>query len=269
MRYRHTMTLLGICLPMCLVLRILQLAFTIDTATGFIKQQYSAISLIITLVIFAAAISVGIMGVSTDGIKTQKNDVNPLLSFSSFLTGGIFAYDAVSSLLPEVVTAWYNMALFVFALVSAIVFIAYGIKSIYSYKFPYISLIVPVFYFIVKLISVFVSTSKLALVTENIFLIFANGAILIFMFEFSKIENAIDETPNIKKLFCFAISASVFCAVYSLPKIIVYGASMSRKDIADALLILAVCVFVLSYVISNFKDELAGKNIREAKHLAE
>ena len=62
MRYRHTMTLLGICLPMCLVLRILQLAFTIDTATGFIKQQYSAISLIITLVIFAAAISVGIMG---------------------------------------------------------------------------------------------------------------------------------------------------------------------------------------------------------------
>ena len=269
MRYRHTLLLFGIFLPTCLVLRALQLIFTIDSATGFIKQQYSAISVIITLVIFAAIISVGIISLATEGIKLQKKDINPSLAIFSFFTGCMFIYNAVASNSIVTAVAWYNTLLFALSLASAGVFIACAIKNVYSYKFPNISLIIPVFYFIIKLISVFVSTSQLALVTENIFLIFANGSVLIFMFEFSKIENAVDEAPSIKKLFCFAILAIIFCLIYSLPKILVYGASMSGKDLADALLTLVMGLFVLTYVISNFKDTFFNKNIREAKHLAE
>lgn len=269
MSYRHTMTLFGVCLPICLVLRVLQLIFTIDSTTGFIKQQYSAISVIIMLVIFAGIISVGLIGFACDGIKFQKKEINPVTSLTSFLTGGMFIYDTAALVASASIAAWYDKVLLLFGLLSAAVFIAFGIKKIYMYKFPSILLVVPVFYYIVRLISIFVSTSALSLVTKNIFLLFANGALLIFMFEFSKTENKIDDTPKIKKLFSAAIVASMFCFVQALPRIIVYGASMSGRDMADALLTLTISLFVISYMISEFADDSIGKNVHTAKHLAE
>lgn len=269
MRYRHTMTLFGVCLPICLVLRVLQLIFTVDSTTGFIKQQYASISVIIMLVIFAAAFAVALIGAASDGVKLQKKEINPAVAFTSFLAGGMFIYDTIASVSANVVAAWYDTVLLILGLVSGVVFVAFGIKNIYSYKFPCSLLVAPVFYYVVKLISVFVSTSALSLVTENIFLIFASGTLLIFIFEFSKIENQIDEAPRVKKLFSAAIVASIFCSVYALPKIIVYGTLMSRRDMADALLSLTMSVFVLSYVISNFADESINKKNHTAKHLAE
>ena len=87
MRYRHTMTLFGISLPICLILRVLQSVFTIDSSTGFIKQQYSDISTVIMLVIFAGIASVGLMGLISDGVVMRKKNKNILLwALCSFLT---------------------------------------------------------------------------------------------------------------------------------------------------------------------------------------
>ena len=196
MRYRHTITLLGTCLPVCLILRALQLIFTIDSNTGFIKQQFSGISITIMIVIFAAIISVGVMGFVADGVKIQKKQNNFFLAASAFLVGCMFIYDTVATLKTQNLTAWYDMFTVFLGIITAAVFIAFGVKNMCGIKFPDIFLVVPVFYYILRIITVFVSTSALALVTKNIFLIFTNGLLLFFMFEFAKFENDIDEKPN-------------------------------------------------------------------------
>ena len=72
MRYRYTMNLFYIALPICLLLRTIQLIFTIDETTGFIKQQYSSISTVVMIVICAAVAAVGLLGFAGDEIKTCK-----------------------------------------------------------------------------------------------------------------------------------------------------------------------------------------------------
>ena len=69
MKFRHSVTLFCVCLPVCLILRALQLIFTIDEKTGFIKQQYTGISVAITLVILAGVASVGLISFAAAGIK--------------------------------------------------------------------------------------------------------------------------------------------------------------------------------------------------------
>ena len=269
MRYRHTITLLGACLPICLLLRVLQLIFTIDDATGFIKQQFSGISITIMVVIFAAIISVGVMGFAADGVKIQKREKNIFLAASAFLVGCMFAYDTVATLQTQNLTAWYDMLTVFLGLITAAVFVAFGVKSIYDIKFPNIFLVLPVFYYILRIITVFVSTSALALVTKNIFLIFTNGILLFFMFEFAKFENNIDEKPNKRKLFASGIMAVMLCFTESLPKFISQTDVMTVRDIADGVLTLAMGLFVLTYILSNFSDKHSLENTHTAKHLAE
>ena len=73
---------------------------------------------------------------------------------------------------------------------------------------PSMALIIPVLCFIVKLISVFISTSSLALVTENVFLVFTSSAVLWFVFEFSNFENGIgDPEKKARKIFASGIAA--------------------------------------------------------------
>ncbi len=269
MRYRHTMTLLGLCLPICLILRALQLAFTIDSTTGFIKQQFSGISVTIMIIIFAGIISVGLIGFATDGVKIQNSEKNIFVSVSAFLAGGAFIYNTIASLQVKNITAWYDVVTIFLGLVTAAVFVAYGIKNICDIEFPDIFLIVPVFYYILRLITIFVSTSALSLVTKNIFLIFANGTVLLFMFEFAKIQNNVDEKPQSKKVFAAGIMAAMLCFTESLPKFIAQKDIMSTRDISDSILTLAVGIFILVHLIINFKDKSSLKNIHTAKHLAE
>ncbi len=269
MRYRHTIKLLGACLPICLILRTLQLIFTVDSATGFIKQQFSGISVTIMVVIFAAIVSVGVLGFAADGVKIQKAQKNIFLAASAFLVGCMFIYDTVASLQTQNITAWYDIVTVFLGLITAAVFFAFGVKNIYDIKFPHIFLVVPVFYYILRIITVFVSTSALALVTKNIFLIFTNGILLFFMFEFAKFENNIDEKPKLRKFFASGIMAVMLCFTESLPKFISQTDIMSDRDIADGILTLTMGAFVLTYILSNFADKHSLENTHTAKHLAE
>ena len=271
MKYRHTMIVMCISLPICVLLRALQLIFTIDSGTGFIKQQYASISTLITLIICVTALAVGMLAALTDGIEKNEKNNRPKVSVSSVLLGGMFVYHTVTLIFNLENSAWYDVLLVLLSLSSAFVFLLYGLKNIYDYHMPLFSLIAPVLYFIIKLISVFISTSTLALVTENIFLIFTNCMLLWFMFEFASFENEIGDTNNKPtRLFASGLSAITLCAVNSIPKIIQIAYSktqIARGDVAAMLLNISLAVFICAYVIDNFVD--AQRRTKSApKHLA-
>ena len=263
MKHRHTLMLLAVALPISVLLRAIQTYFTIDGSTGFIKQQYSAISVIITVIICAAAASVGLLAATLEGEKQNSVKPCPAVAIASALAGGMFIYQAVAGISAFGSGAWYDVLLLFLTLASAVVFVAYGLKNIYDYKMPSLMLVIPVVYYVVKLISVFVSTSALALVTENIFLIFTNSILLWFMFEFASFENEIgDITKKPKRLFAAGLAATMLCAVTALPKVILSvldKAQLSGGDISAALLNVAIGIFILAYRICNFGDNPENK----------
>lgn len=273
MRYRHTIILFFVTMPICVLLRTLQLIFTIDEATGFIKQQYSEISVIIMFIICAAVAAVGLLGFTVGGIKADKDKLKPVLAVVSALAGGMFIYDSVTGLALLGTGTWHDILLVFLGILSAFVFIAYGLKNVYRYNLPSMMLIIPVFYYVIKLINIFVSTSALALVTENIFLLFTNGVLLLFMLEFAKFENQVDgNKKSPKKLLGVGVAAVMLCAVSTVPKIIAFSVNdieISSRDISNILLMVSVGIFVLSFIMCNFSDKEKTCKKRVARHLAE
>lgn len=258
MKHRHTLLILLVTLPVCVLLRTIQMFFTIDSTTGFIKQQYSAISVIITVIICAATASVGLLATTIESVKPNFEKQRPAVAIASVLVGGMFIYRTVADI-STLSGAWYDILLVFLALVSAFVFVAYGLRNIYEYNMPSLMLTVPVIYYVVKLISIFVSTSALALVTENIFLIFTGSVLLWFMFEFASYENEMgDMSKKAKSLFASGLAAIMLCAVTSIPKFILAASSktqLSSGDISSALLNAAMGIFVLVYIVCNFTEK--------------
>lgn len=259
MKHRHTLILLSVALPICVLLRAIQIYFTIDSGTGFIKQQYSAISVIITVIICAAVASVSLLATTLEGVKQNSDKQRPAVAIAGVLSGGMFIYQTVSGLSDLGSGAWYDVLLVFLTLASTLAFVAYGLKNIYDYSMPSLLLVVPVIYYVVKLISIFVSTAKLALVTENIFLVFTNSILLWFMFEFASFENQIGDTcKKPKRLFASGLAATMLCAVTALPKLIFAMLNimqLSAKDIAAAVANVAIGIFVLMYIVCNFCEK--------------
>lgn len=259
MKQRHAMILLGFSTVVCVILRTLQLAFTIDSETGFVKQQYSAISIAITFIVCAATAAVAFLVAHANDTQERNEVFHPAVAGASIFTGVMFFYQFIigTTLIGKGATSGIIVVLM--ALLCAAVFIAYGAKEMFEYKVPNIVLVVPVAYYIAKLIMIFVSTAKLALVTENVFTLFTNCVILWFVFEFAKFENQIGEVEKSpKKLFSSGIAVVMMCAITTLPKIIlmIFGKlAASHEDVATSLLNMAIAVFVLVYILCNFGDK--------------
>lgn len=268
MRHRHALVLLAITAPICVVLRVIQMCFIIDEKTGFANQTYSTINFGIMIIICASALAMALLAINVEGTKQVKKELHPSMAVSSALAGGMFLYQTVSAFSGQA-TAWYDILLVALALASTFVFLAYGLKNIYDYDMPAIILIAPVLYYIVRLISVFVSTSELALVTENVFLIFTSSVLLWFMYELAPFENGIGATEKApKKLFASGMAAIILCAVTSIPKFIfaaISNAELSVGDVSSALLNAAMGIFVLVYIVCNFIQK-PEKKTHQSKH---
>lgn len=272
MRYRHIINLFLVSTPICVLLRVIQLMFTIDGDTGFIKQQYSAISLLITLIVCATIAAVSMLAASVEGINKNQIKSNVGMAVIGVVTGGTFIYQALTNVLGKNTSAWHDALLAVLCLLAALVFIAYGLRNIYQYKMPQITLIIPVVYYVVRLINLFVSTSSLALITENVFLVFTNSVLLWFLFEFASFENEIgDVTKKPKKLFASGIASVMFCAVTALPKVVLLiknNDKVSGDNIASVLLNIAMGLFVCIYIMSNFREKNTHTPKPKSKHSA-
>ncbi len=274
MKYRQIMNLLGISTVICVMLRVIQIMFTLDETTGFIKQEYSKISILITFVVCAAAVSVGAIASNITSIKKQEKAVKPSVAITGLLTGGMFFYEIATSTSVFGAGRIKGLILIALALASAAVFIGFGVKHIYDFKFASILLIVPTVYYIAKLINLFVSTSTLALVTKNVFMLLANAALLLFMFEFASYENKFkgkEQKP--KRIFAIGIGTIMICISTGLPVIITailkqkQLTAVSEGDVATSVLMITQAIFIFSYINGMFREK-SEKSQPESKHSA-
>lgn len=272
MSFGNTLKVFFVSLITGVVLRTVQLCFAIDGGTSFIKQQYKEINAAIMIIIFASVLAVGVISLCGKiklSSRSQQRDL--LLSIASFIACGAFVYNAVASLTNLSNAEWHGIILLPLAIASAVTFALYGLKCIYKYDMPMMMLLIPVIYYVIRLVNIFVSISSLARTTENVFIIFTNGILLLFVFEFAKFENGVDLTEKQpKKIFAVGLTAVLFCAVSSLPKIIfsiVENVKISTPDLSAVLLTAAVGFFIYAFTVTDFCDSEKIAKSRYGKHL--
>lgn len=256
MKLSKIMTFFCIGMPICVLLRIFQIIFTIEFETGFYINDYKTIGTVISAVIFGFCVLLYLFS-----FKYYKSPENPpksnfLLSITAIaLSVGTMAqafFDSGYGIAP----VWQIYLIKVFGIIAAIYFILFALSKYIS--FPPILHIIPCVFMILRTAFIFTNTSALAHITDNVLLIATYCVAMIFFVNFAKLYNGVDVEKNFKRLLSSGLVAVVLCFTQSLSHTVINIASNNRylhvshiANISTFLMGLFIIVFILSHFCLN------------------
>ncbi len=187
MKYEKILLFSSIALPAVVLMRFLQLFFTVDVKTGFFKSEYEDAGRCLLVLIALGCAAVAVLCLTSHRNPENPPKKNLVTAVFSFITAAVTAIEIFSESFAGTVMRWQSSLLMLMGLAAAAFFVAYGISLISDFKLPPISAVIPVFYFIIKVICVFTSVSSLALITDNILMLAAYCTLLFFFLCFLKL----------------------------------------------------------------------------------
>lgn len=255
MHYKKILTAFWVLLPLSVILRLLQLLFTIETKTGFFLREYETFGNIMLIAIFLFAAISALFCFTTHRCPEKPPKVNIFLSIASFLLTASILIELQSETFPITVQWWLILLLKLTGLLSAAFFVCYGLNYFTRVNIPSLAFIIPVIYLIVRVICDFTAISSLALISDNLILMVSYCGILWFMLNFAKLYNGIDKNANCRKLMASSTFAVILCFTQSIPHILINFItknSYMHTSFPVNLNILLMGVFVLTFMLSHF-----------------
>lgn len=255
MKYKKILLFFSITLPLSILLRTLQLFFTVETTTGFFKTEYKTISFYLFAVI--VAVCAGIAAVCFTGHRNPEHPpkINPILAVSSFLTAVCVIAELFDRSSDAVTKPWQTILLAVCGLLAAVYFLLYGMSGFVSIRLSPLLSLIPSVYFIVKIICYFTAISSLALISDNILVLSAYCVMLLFFLNFGKLYNGIDSERNFRKLMASGLVSVTLCLTQGLPHIFINLAnadSYQHTSNAANLALLGFGLFIAVFTFSHF-----------------
>ena len=253
MKHKSVYVSFGACLLGLVVLRTLQLLFTIETATGFYKPTYEYFAyVLIAAVLFSVAVIIYFSVVDLGRVNQNPN--LKVKSVASIVVGGLFAAKCVES-----IDYYKNSKLGMFVLVVEILaaagFILFGALNIANKKpNPAISLMfIPVF--IVELIVVFVKNNGVNSVPERVYDVVMLALCVWFSIQLAKHINGHLSEKETKIMFVEGLFTSAACIITILPRnlVAIFGyESLLHKSAISEPIYFVFGIFVLIYVVDLF-----------------
>jgi len=260
MKQNKIMIFFGISLIFSTLIRYIQINFTVDFATGFFKIGFQTIGYFMLVAIIAVALISTIFGkIAIKRPKAPSKNGIPL-SVASFLPALCIGYEVFLAEQPINTTAILSILLKLTGVLAVVFFLAYGVSDYINFPFPPICTVIPCFYIIVKIICDFTNISSLALISDNILLIGAYCMILLFMLNFAKLYNNIDENTNFRKILATGIGAAVFCISESIPYLfnnILKNWKYNHVTPWENLSLLAFGIFITTFILTHFSKKNA------------
>ncbi len=204
-----------------IALRTLMLFFTIDTASGFIKTEYSVIATVMMAVIAVAVILVFVFALLTKSTAEHTMPKSAVFKIASPILAVVILYDTFFSTMDYSLTAWQRSAEFILAVVAAASLIAFAITEFFDIQIPPLFTAAPILFWFIRLIIIFTSFSTLSNIPDNIFELAALCMILVASLQFSKL--VCTELSPMKQtvVFATALSTASICFITSIPRAIV------------------------------------------------
>ena len=255
MKYKKITLFYFLALPACVLMRVLQLFFTVDVKTGFFKKEYSAYGL--ALLIFIAAVCAVCAFFCFTGHRNPARlpRVNPFLTAVSLAAAISTGIELFGETFAGTVAAWQTALLYITGLSAVVWFILYGVSDIGGIKLPPLLSVLPAFYLIVRIICTFTSVSSLALISDNILLLAAYCTALLFFLYTGRVFNDIQGDNNFRKLMVSGMASSILCVTQSVPHFVINivssGEYLHTSVIANIAL-LCLGLFIAAFTFSYF-----------------
>lgn len=255
MKLNKIMTFFCIGLPICVCLRIFQIIFTIEFETGFYINEFETIGKMILAVIIIFCLLLWWFSSKYYKSLEKPPEYNSMLS----LTATGLAIVTVAQAFFEngyfFTFAWQAALIKVVGIITAAYFVAFALRHYISFKFSSILHIIPCVFMILRTAYIFINTSALAHISDNILLLVVYCSVMVFFVNFAKLYNGIDIEKNFKKLLSSGLVSSVLCFTQSIPHIVINIASNNKYlhvSHATNISVLFMGLFVIVFIITHF-----------------
>lgn len=265
LRYKNIISFFLVALPISVMVRLLQVVYTIDSKTGFFVPAYKVISFYMILVLLAANAAIAVLSLTSHRSPEKPPKVNPFLAISSVLLGISILVEVTTENFVSTIPFWQIIMLNLSAVLTAVFFFAYAATAIIKNKLPAFLSIFPAIYWIFRLICLFMSISSLSLISDNVLLMACYCVSLIFMVNFAKLFNGIKDDFNSRKLMASGLTSVTVCATDAIPRIILLAtgrAEYLHSSASSTYTVLATGIFILAFVLSHF----SYNNLKAKRH---
>lgn len=255
MKYKKILLFFCIILPLSVLLRTLQLFFTVETDTGFFKSEYKTAGIYLLIIIIAACACLAIICFTGHRNPEHPPKINPFISVGSFIAALSVASGFFDRSSAGILMQWQSILLTLSGVLATAYFLLYGMSGFIKFKLSPLLSVIPSVYFIMKIICSFTAISSLALISDNLLVLAAYCVTLIFFLSFGKLYNGIDTERNFRRLMASGLVAVVLCFTQGLPHIFINLATdngyLHTSNAANYSL-LGFGIFIAAFTFSHF-----------------
>lgn len=268
MKYKHLVTFFLIALPICVIIRTLQVLCTVDGVTGFFKHEYRTIGILMSGLLLVIIGTCAVMCSLIKRCPPKMPKVKPLLGVPSVALGVAVLYEIFTNSYNSRIPFIGVVLVDIFGVATAVLFIAYGLKMFKDFHIKRKLYAIPVVFFMARLVCVFITVSSIALIVDNLFMILCYCSLLLFMLEYAKFANNLDVDMNFKKLLIAGLCSILLCAVSSIPRLIAIisgNTAVLHESVASVITTLVAGVFISAFIFTAYsKDNLLVKKHHKA-----
>ncbi len=248
----------SVCLAViCAAMRTATTLYTTESTTGFFIARLSSLGIFLSIAIFVLTLAAFIFAFFADKKAAIDFKLNSLSGSLSILCGIVTLLYPVlftnTSLIP-----WQDNLTVFFAFLSGVWFIFFGLSAFINLKIPPISCVVPLFYYLMRLVLIFTSFSASALVAEHVFSLAYRCALLVFMLMFLRICAGFPSSRTLKLFLPVSISTFILTFTSIVSRLIVHfslGDAFIHGDVPVDYDGIALCLAILPITYNILKEK--------------
>ena len=247
MQFKKILLFFLVALPLSIALRLIQITYTVESATGFFLQEFEGFGNAMLAVIFAFCAAVAIFAFFSHRSPEQPVSSNIPISIT-----------AICYSFPPVVRPWQITLLNITGVATAAYFTALALKRFVNFPLPNALSLIPTVYLILRIICDFTAISSLALISDNLFLMASYAVSLLFMLNFAKLYNNAGGDYGSRKLMATGLAATIICFTQAIPHIIINfinGFQYLHTSMAANITVLFMGGFIAAYTFSHFSKK--------------
>lgn len=230
--------------------------------TGFIIPSYKTLTTVFSAAIFLfIAFSAFFISKSTRTNACRKG-FNSLTSLSAFMLGAALAVSAIADNYVGVPSV-LRILCTALAVLSAVYFIAFALRSWVHFPFSAYFSAVPALFFVARAASVAIKGAYHTVISDTVFDVAAYCFIMLFFLEFVRAANGSAQSGGAVKFAAMGTLASLLSLTASTPKIIisVFSPEALHDGSKSEYLLFFVGIYIACEVFSRlcFKQETSKK----------
>lgn len=255
MNFKKIMTTFFICLPVCIVARVLQIAFTIEKSNGFYLDGFDTFGNIMMVLIGLACALLFFVAFKAYKTPEKTPRVNLAMSVASFVLAAAFLCELFLESVAPTTPEWQKYAVKVITIAAAIYFVLFGSSHFCKIKMPRLIHAVPAVYAIARTIFTFINISSLASISDNVLLMSSYCVLMLFFINYGKLYNGLDVEVNFRKILATGLATATLCASQSVAYLLVnlFGSGYTHSDISVIFTLFAISVFIVVFILAHFK----------------